>query len=130
MPDSALAFLIDECLHHSLVEVAQENGFLAFHVDRLGLKGARDWQLLQRATLHHLTVVTNNAIDFRRLYSRAAIHPGLVLILPMVNPERQRALFRAVLQDLAGRTDLINRIIEVDQTGDAFIFREFELPGL
>ena len=75
-------------------------------------------------------MLTNNAIDFRRLYSRAGIHPALVLILPMVTPERQRKLFRAILHHSESRTDLINRIIEVGLCGDTILFREYELPEL
>jgi predicted nuclease of predicted toxin-antitoxin system len=123
-------FLIDECLHPSLADLAYEMGFAAHHVDWLGLKGAQDWQLLERAVRQGLTLVTNNAIDFRKLYARESIHPGLVLILPMVRPAQQRWLFRAALSAIAGRTELVNRVIEVDRAGDTIILREFELPGL
>jgi len=69
------------------------------------------------------------AIDFRKLYARAGIHPGLILILPMVRPPRQQKLFRAALKAVEGRTDLINRVIEVDQAGDDIVLREFEIPS-
>jgi predicted nuclease of predicted toxin-antitoxin system len=130
MSVSSLEFLVDECLHPSLVEVANEMGFAAHHVDWLGLKGTEDWQLLKRAEVRSLTLVTNNAIDFRKLYAQAGIHPGLILILPMVRPPWQRLLFRAALRAVSGRSDLINRVIEVDQDGDTIILREFELPSL
>jgi predicted nuclease of predicted toxin-antitoxin system len=129
MSASPLVFLIDECLHPSLVDVANAMGFAAHHVDRLGLKCAQDRQLLERAVQQDLTLVTNNAIDFRKLYARASIHSGLVLILPMVRPEQQRKLFRAALRAVEGRAALVNRVIEVDQAGDAIILREFELPS-
>jgi predicted nuclease of predicted toxin-antitoxin system len=130
MSASALGFLVDECLHPSLVDVANEMGFPAHHVDRLGLKGTPDRQLLKRAESQNLTLVTNNAIDFKRLYARAGIHSGLILILPMVRPPRQRLLFRAALRAVTGRADLINRVIEVDQEGETIVLREFELPSL
>ncbi|HEY1160495.1 MAG TPA: hypothetical protein VGE83_07680 [Terracidiphilus sp.] len=76
-----------------------------------------------------LALVTNNPIDFRKLYARAGIHPGLILILRMVRPPRQRTLFRAALRPVAGRADLISRVIEVDQADDTIILREFELPS-
>lgn len=125
-----LGFLVDECLHPSLVDVANEMGFPAYHIDRLGLKGTPDWQLLKRCENHGLTLVTNNAIDFRKLYARAGIHSGLILILPMVRPPRQRILFQAALRTVTGRADLINRVVEVDQADDTVILREFELPSL
>jgi predicted nuclease of predicted toxin-antitoxin system len=126
----SLGFLIDECLHPSLIEVANEMGYAAHHVDWLGLKGTPDRELLQRCERQGLALVTNNAIDFRRLYARAGIHAGLILILPMVRPERQRMLFRAALRSVTGGSDLINRVIEADLAEDTVILREFELPRL
>jgi predicted nuclease of predicted toxin-antitoxin system len=123
-------FLIDECLHPSLADLANEMGFAAHHVDRLGLKGMRDRQLLELAIQRDLTLVTNNAFDFRRLYARTSIHSGLVLILPMVRPAQQRMFFRAALNAVIGRTELVNRVIEVGQEGTLSVLREFELPSL
>ena len=39
-------FLIDECLHTSLVEVAVERGHEATHVNYRGLSGVQDWNLM------------------------------------------------------------------------------------
>jgi hypothetical protein len=47
----------------------------------------------------------------------------------MVRPSEQRILFQAVLLALKGRADLVNRIIEVDRTGDTIVIREFQLPS-
>ena len=82
MPD-ALSFLIDECLHASLVEVANGLGYTAYHIEHLGLKGSPDWQLWKRALQDDLIFVTNNAQDFRKFYRQTELHPGLVLILPL-----------------------------------------------
>jgi hypothetical protein len=38
-------------------------------------------------------------------------------------------LFRAALGTLANRTELVNRIIEVDFDSGAIVLREFELPS-
>jgi len=128
VPPDAISFLIDECLHASLVQVANEMGYAAHHVEHLGLKSAPDWQLWKRAIDDDLTFVTNNAQDFRKLYRCAELHAGLVLILPMVRPEVQRLLFHAVLESLANRQTLINRLIEVDLRAERVEIREFELP--
>ena len=40
-----MRFLIDECLHESLVGVARDAGFAATHVNHLGLSGKPDWEL-------------------------------------------------------------------------------------
>ncbi len=127
MPD-ALSFLIDECLHASLVETANSLGYTAYHIEHLGLKGAPDWQLWKRALQDNLIFVTNNAQDFRKLSRRSEIHPGLVLILPLVRPEVQRQLFRVGLEYLAGRTNLVNRVIEIDLREKKVDVQEIELP--
>jgi predicted nuclease of predicted toxin-antitoxin system len=46
-----MKFLIDECLHTSLVEVAIRAGFTAMHVNFLGLCGAPDWRFMNRVML-------------------------------------------------------------------------------
>ena len=127
MPD-ALSFLIDECLHASLVETANSLGYTAYHIEHLGLKGAPDWQLWKRALQDDLIFVTNNAQDFRKLSRKSEIHPGLVLILPLVRPEVQRQLFRVGLEYLAARTNLINRVIEIDLHKAKVDIQEIELP--
>ena len=45
MPPDTLSFLIDERLHASLVEVANRLGYVAYHIEYLGLKGAPDWKI-------------------------------------------------------------------------------------
>lgn len=94
----------------------------------LGLKGAPDWQLWKRAFQDGLIFVTNHAQDFRKLYRRAELHPGLVLILPMVRPEVQRQLFRAGLEYVSERTNLTNRLVEIDLRRGKVDVQEFELP--
>jgi predicted nuclease of predicted toxin-antitoxin system len=125
VPPDSLSFLIDECLHASLVQVAHGRGYSAHHVEHLGLKGAPDWQLWRRALKDKLIFVTNNAQDFRKLSRRAELHPGLILVLPMVRPEVQRQLFETVLEYLAGRANLIGRIIEVDLRDEIVTIQEF-----
>ncbi len=36
------------------------------------------------------TLVTNNAVDFRRLFRHEAIHPSLVILIPNAMPSVQR----------------------------------------
>jgi predicted nuclease of predicted toxin-antitoxin system len=59
-----MRFLIDECLHESLVGVARDAGFEATHVNHLGLSGKPDWELADRITKDEFTFVTNNRVDF------------------------------------------------------------------
>jgi len=43
------------------------------------------------------TLMTNDAVDFRRLFRYEVIHPGLVILIPNATPPVQRALFSAAL---------------------------------
>ncbi len=123
-------FLIDECLHTSLVDVAVERGHDATHVNYRGLSGVQDWNLMAPIREGGFTFVTNNAKDFRRLYAREDIHAGLVILIPHVPPSEQRELFDAALDDLAAQPGLINEALEVGMVeGDIQIMR-YELPGV
>jgi predicted nuclease of predicted toxin-antitoxin system len=120
-------FLIDECLHTSLVGVAERRGHEARHVNWLGLSGETDWNLMLRIVEEDFAFVTNNAKDFRRLYARQQLHAGLVIIVPFSTPDQQRELFDAVLDEI-GPEELVNEVIEVQLEGVAVIGR-YELPG-
>ena len=103
-------------------------GHIAYHIEHLGLKGVPDGRLWKRALQDDSIFVTNNAQDFRKLSRKSEIHPGLVLILPLVRPEVQRQLFQVGLEYLAGRTNLINRVIEIDLHKEKVDIQEIELP--
>ncbi|MFA1625585.1 DUF5615 family PIN-like protein [Rhizobium mongolense] len=108
-----MKFLVDECLHTSLVAVAQHHGHDCFHVNWLGLSGETDWDLMPRIVAEDFTFVTNNARDFRKLYAREALHAGLAIIVAQVLPRQQRELFALVLQELADSPDLVNEVVEI-----------------
>ena len=59
-----MRFLVDECLHESLVGVAHATGFEATHVNHLGLSGRPDCALAERIIKDEFTFVTNNRVDF------------------------------------------------------------------
>jgi predicted nuclease of predicted toxin-antitoxin system len=122
-------FLIDECLHTSLVDVAQRHGHEAHHVNWLGLSGATDRGLMPRIVEQDFTFVTNNAGDFRRLYARQEVHAGLVIVVPQVSPARQRALFSSLLDTLDPDDALLNEVIEVSLDGDEVVITRYELPA-
>jgi predicted nuclease of predicted toxin-antitoxin system len=122
-----LKFLIDECLHTSLLKVAYDAGYEAYHVNHRGKSGAGDEELMRIALAEELTIVTNNADDFRRLISRTNPHPGLIIILPNVKSEIQRALFERSLERISAEklADLVNKVVEVDLVGGV---RIYDLP--
>jgi predicted nuclease of predicted toxin-antitoxin system len=120
-------FLVDECLHTSLVDVAIMRGHLATHVNYRGLSGAQDWDLMGLIRAADFTFVTNNAKDSRRLYAREDLHAGLVILIPNVPPELQRVLFDAALDDLAA-VEPVNEALEVDFVYGGIQLIRYELP--
>jgi predicted nuclease of predicted toxin-antitoxin system len=122
-------FLIDDCLHTSLVAVAMARDHEAQHVNWLGLSGEADWDLMRRVIADDFTFVTNNASDFRKLFAREAIHAGLVIFVPQVRPETQRELFDLVLDELAEAGDLINEALEVRVEGEDVTLARYRLVG-
>ena len=124
-----MKFLIDECLHTSLVGIAEARGHEARHVNWLGLSGETDWDLMPRIVAEDFTFVTNNAKDFRKLYALQQVHAGLIIIVPQVAPDRQRALFEALLQDIDPGEFLVNEVIEIELDDGAAVITRYELPG-
>ncbi len=122
-----MRFLIDECLHESLVGLAHAAGFEATHVNHLGLSGRPDWVLAGRILKDDFTFVTNNHVDFVQLFGEMDLHPGLIVLVQNVVRALQRALFQAAIQYLAGR-DLVNTVIEVNLDGKTVRCIEYELP--
>jgi predicted nuclease of predicted toxin-antitoxin system len=125
-----LRFLIDECLHPTLADVAHGAGHEAHHVNFLGLASTKDHDLMPRILEGDFVFVTNNAADFRRLYQAQAIHAGLVIIVPQTPPSQQRALFLAAMEEIGPDNGLINEALEVLIDGDEVIFNRYEWPAL
>jgi predicted nuclease of predicted toxin-antitoxin system len=122
-----MRFLIDECLHESLVGLAHAAGSEATHVNHLGLSGQPDWALAERIAEDEFTFVTNNRTDFIRLFGKMKLHPGLIVLVPNAIPALQRALFQAALKYSAER-DLVNTVIEVNLDGKTVRCVEYQLP--
>jgi len=96
-----MRFLIDECLNVDLVSVAGQAGYQAEHVAHVGKAGWKDWNVVRYASDGDFVAVTNNASDYRQLYSATPLHAGLVIIVPNVDRRTQRRLFRSALDKLA-----------------------------
>ena len=103
-------------------------GFDATHVNHLGLTGRPDWELADRIVEDEFTFVTNNRVDFIRLFGKMELHAGLIIIVPNAVPAVQRALFEAAVQYLAGR-DLVNAVIEVTLDRKVIKCLEYRLPA-
>ena len=124
-----MKFLIDECLHTSLVAVAEENGHEAKHVNWLGLSGRADWALMRRIVSEDFTFVTNNAKDFQRLYAKTPLHAGLIIIVPQVSPSMQCDMFHALLDFLSGAIEPVNEVIEIRLLDGRTNFNRYTLPA-
>ena len=122
-----MRFLIDECLHESLVSVAHASGFEATHVNHLGLSGQPDWVLAERIVSGDFMFVTNNRSDFIQLFGKIELHPGLIILVPNVVPALQRVLFQAAIK-YSPRRDLVNTVIEVRLDGRTIRSVEYEWP--
>lgn len=116
-----LSFLFDECLTPDLVAVAYRHGFVGYHVRNLGRLGDSDRMLSLHAFEHDLALVTNNRRDFVRIYRQLELHPGLIVLLPSASIADQATLFTAALHAVEDRADLINLLVEVDETGSVTI---------
>jgi predicted nuclease of predicted toxin-antitoxin system len=123
-----MRFLLDECLHTSLVALAHDAGHICEHVNFLGLGGFKDWQLMATIRNGDYTFVTNNRVDFASLYAREELHAGLVIVVPNVTPSRQRELFQAALWHI-GKRELINIVLEVAFVNAAATCREYPFPS-
>jgi predicted nuclease of predicted toxin-antitoxin system len=123
-----MRFLIDECLTIDLVSIANQAGHEAQHVAHVGKAGWKDWNVARFASDGDFVLVTNNAIDFRRLYARQPLHSGLIIIIPNVSRVEQRRLFRGALDELATAGEPINRVLEVDVDGEDVTFDFYDLP--
>lgn len=119
-------FLIDECLHESLTEVAHAAGYGANHVNHIGCKGIKDWELMDLILSRDYTLVTNNKNDFLRHYGREALHAGLVIIVPNTTPELQRKIFQAILNELP--SDLTNLVIEAEMRDGEISISDYPWP--
>jgi predicted nuclease of predicted toxin-antitoxin system len=122
-----MKFLVDECMHTSLVEVAHEFGFVAHHISHMGMAGLKDWQVMERVIREEFTLVTNNKTDFVALFNRLELHPGLVVIVPNVAPAQQRIMFRAAITHIGPR-DMVNTVVEVEQFETQIKCSEYTLP--
>lgn len=123
-----MKFLIDECLSLDLVTAANDAGYEAQHIVRIGKAGWMDWNVTAYANDGDFTLVINNARDFRELYSHQLLHSGLIIIIPSASLALQRQLFLEVLATLKIMREPINQVIEVDLDGDEVKISVYDLP--
>ncbi len=123
---SAVRVWFDEDLSPTLVQVAIELGHEATCNRDRDMLGSNDRELRLRAQSEGYVLVTDNASDFRPMYDRESIHPGLVLMPGAHGRENQQRLARIVLEfidESANRAGepvadfMINKLAEIDEEG-------------
>lgn len=112
-----ISFLIDECLTPKLVAAAHARGYAAAHVAYLQRTGTMDWLIAQIALQRDAILVTNNAKDFIKLYSRFDVHPGLLIILPRLSRAEQIQRFEQAISFIEEKGDITNRLVEMHAAG-------------
>jgi predicted nuclease of predicted toxin-antitoxin system len=71
--------LIDECLSATLADIATHRGLVALAVNRLRrLRGRGDHVVARYALVNEYVLVTNNLVEFERIYQELEFHPGIV----------------------------------------------------
>jgi predicted nuclease of predicted toxin-antitoxin system len=121
VPD--LAFLIDENLTLDLAEMARERGHHALHVVWVGrrLRGRSDDVVAHYALAQDMVLVTNNLVDFRRIYRRTDLHPGIVFLSvtdpDIMDKDAQRTMFEAALESIE-EDEPINEAVMVELDED------------
>lgn len=108
-----IRFLIDECVSPTLASKARSHGFDAWHVNHRGLRSQPDYRIFKACQAEDLTLVTNNGRDFLPLYRGAEIHPGLVIIVPVLDRYEQQQLFGVALDWVGRQPNLVNKVIEI-----------------
>lgn len=120
---------IDECLSPELARRVNIGGeFTAVHPRDLGRLREPDHLVLKRCLDEDRVIVTENAVDFRKLVGKMEVHPGLI-ILPSVDREGSWKLLEAALEYLKALGEptsvMINHVLEVGEGGACAIY---ELP--
>jgi predicted nuclease of predicted toxin-antitoxin system len=118
-----LKLFIDECLSPQLAQHLNTTGrHDAAHPRDLGRLGEPDHVVLARCIAEDRVIVTENAVDFRKLVARQDIHPGLI-ILPSVGRAQSLQLLTDALSwlsafDTKDSDVIINHVLEVTAEGD------------
>ena len=90
-----MIFLLDECLSHAFAKRLADRGYPdSLHQIHLGLLMADDHVIVRRASEQDRIIITTNAVDYRRLLAKEAIHPGAIM-LPNAKLEESWRLLRS-----------------------------------
>lgn len=116
-----MRLFIDECLSPQLADHLNATGeHDATHPRDMGRLGEPDHVVLSRCLAEDRVIVTENAIDFRKLVAREEVHPGLIL-LPSVSRSLSLQLLTDAIAHLQTRGEpsdvMVNHVLEVTEAG-------------
>lgn len=116
----------DEDLSPTLVQVANARGFDATCNRDRGVLGHTDAQLRRLVQGQDYVFVTDNASDFRPMYERDQLHPGLAVMPAEFGRDRQQQLAGAIIDWVvrasvkAGQVPadfMVNKLVSIDPDG-------------
>ena len=128
--------LIDQCLSPELAKMAMSRGITSVYVGHMKkLYGKTDQQIARYALRNEMTLVTNNMVDFQKIYQKKELHPGLIFITwvddDFMNLETQMIMFEVALHNI-DRDELIQEALEIqmeEDDGDLFwVSKRYPLP--
>lgn len=116
-----MRLFIDECLSPQLVRHLNMTGeHDATHPRDMGRLGEPDHVVLERCLSEDRVIVTENAVDFRKLVAREEVHPGLILLPSVTRDVSLRLLTDAIahLATIGEPSDvMVNHVLEVTEAG-------------
>lgn len=121
-----MRLFVDECLSPALARHLNETGVHdAVHPRDYGRLGERDDEVLARCLAEDRAIVTENAVDFRKLIAREVVHPGLIILPSVTRDESLRLLLAAIayLEALGESGDVIvNHVLEAEANGETRLY--------
>ena len=124
-------FLLDECISHTYVKRLADRGYPdTIHPIHVGMRRARDDQIVARALMDDRIIISANARDYRKLFATAAIHPGAILVegTDLETTWKQIVLGLSFIELRTAPIDwMVNRVVEVSASEGV---RPFEIPGI
>jgi predicted nuclease of predicted toxin-antitoxin system len=119
--EGGLKLFIDECLSPQLARHLNMTGeHDASHPRDMGRLGEPDYVVLARCLSEDRVIVTENAVDFRKLVAREEVHPGLILLPSVARDASLRLLADAIahLKMIGEPADvMVNHVLEVSDAG-------------
>lgn len=119
----------DEDLSPTLVQVANDHGFEATCNRDRGLLGTKDPDIRRIVQAEGYVFATDNTSDFRPMYAREELHPGLLALPAGDSRAHQQQLLRVAIAFITVRATavseptadfMVNKLVEVDGAGSCF----------